>query len=61
MSSAAKKFDPRLRAAEKAASRVEDEQALKSGDKTPAQVQAANARIVLRNAKIILSKSERLS
>lgn len=61
MSSAAKKLDPHLRAAEKARARADDEQAMQSGEKTPAQVQAANSRIVLRNARMILSKSERLS
>ena len=56
-----RKFDPAERAAEKARSRAEDERALASGATSRGQLSREHSRIVLRNARMVLSKSERLS
>lgn len=56
-----REFDPAERAAQKARSRMADECALALNLKSCEQLNRENSRIVLRNAKMVLSKSVRLS
>lgn len=49
------------RAAEKERSRLEDEAALASGEKSREQLRRDNSRIVLRNAEMFLAEAKRLS
>jgi hypothetical protein len=54
-------FDPKERAREKQLSREQDECDLASGAKSREQLVRENSRIVLRNARMVLSKAKRLS
>jgi hypothetical protein len=49
-------FDPAARAAEKTAQRAEDERALASGDKTPAQIERDNSVFlpIARRARVVV-------
>lgn len=55
------RFDPKERAREKQLSREQDERDLASGAKSREQLVRENSRIVLRSARMVLSKSKRRS
>jgi len=54
-------FDASERATEKEQSRLEDETALASGEKSREQLRRENGRIVLRSAEMLLAEAKRLS
>ncbi len=56
-----RKFDPAARAAEKARSRQDDENALATGAKTREDLRRENGLFVFPDAKLLLSKAKSLS